>query len=344
MEIKHDIPLGPFTTLGVGGPARYFVSVRTETEVSEAFEWAATSSEEVFVLGGGSNVLVSDAGFSGLVVKNEVMGVELVDDGNSTILTAGAGEDWDRLVQSCVAKGLAGFECLSGIPGTVGGTPVQNVGAYGQEVSETIVSVKCFDRVAEAVVTLSKKECGFEYRKSIFNTGVRDRYVVLSVRYRLSKNGQPRIAYKDLTDRFGERVPSLAETRDAVLKIRRSKSMVIDPTDPNSRSAGSFFKNPVVAASVADSIAEELAQDRIPQYPAGEGMVKVPAAWLIERAGLSKGFELGRAGISQNHSLAIINRGGATASEIIALKDLIQNSVRDKFGILLLPEPILVGF
>lgn len=344
MEIGQDISLAPFTTLGVGGPAKYFVTARSEADIQEAFEWARERDVPVFVLGGGSNVLVSDSGFDGLVLKVELRGVDFTDEGEIVRVTVGAGEDWDKLVETCVSRGLAGFECMSGIPGTVGGTPVQNVGAYGQEVSETIVSVNCFDRTAGNVVTLSNAECGFEYRKSIFNTVERDRYVVLSVVYRLTQNGEPWITYKDLKEHFIKRVPTLAETRDAVLQIRRSKSMVIDERDPNSRSAGSFFKNPIVESSVADAIAEELEVDRIPQFPAGDGLVKIPAAWLIERSGLHKGFVLGNAGISENHSLAIINRGGATAEEIVALKGLIQKTVLDKFGILLQPEPILVGF
>lgn len=344
MEISHDIPLAPFTTLGVGGPATHFVTAQEDADVAEAFEWAASNGENVFVLGGGSNLLVSDAGFDGLVIKIEIGGIEFAEDGDRVFITAGAGEDWDRLVAKCVGYGYAGSECLSGIPGTVGGTPVQNVGAYGQEVSETIVSVRCFDRSTGVFVSLTNEECGFAYRKSIFNTTERDRYVVLTVKYRLTANGEPKITYKDLKDISRDRSPTLAETRDAVLEIRRSKSMVIDPDDPNSRSAGSFFKNPIVPVSVADSIAEELEVDRIPQFAAGDGLVKIPAAWLIERSGIEKGFAIGNAGISTNHSLAIINRGGATSAEIVALKDLIQKAVLDKFGISLQPEPILIGF
>lgn len=344
MEINQQVPLAPFTTLGVGGPAKYFISARSEADVKDAFAWAEERGENVFVLGGGSNILISDRGFDGLVLKIDLTGVDFHNDGETVLVTAHAGEDWDCLVEKCVENGLAGFECLSGIPGTVGGTPVQNVGAYGQEVSETIVLVRCFDRVDRMVLSLSNKECGFAYRKSIFNTTERDRYVVLSVVYRLVKNGAPRTVYKDLLEHFGDRKSTLQETREAVLGIRRSKSMVIDANDPNSRSAGSFFKNPIVPSSVANTIAAELKLDRVPQFPAGDGLVKIPAAWLIEQAGLSKGFVLGNAGISQNHSLAIVNRGGASAAEIVALRDLIQKTVRDKFGIELQPEPIFVGF
>ncbi|MEQ1763337.1 MAG: UDP-N-acetylmuramate dehydrogenase [Pyrinomonadaceae bacterium] len=344
MQILENIPLAPYTTLGVGGPAKFFSAARTAEELADLFGWAKSSLENVFILGGGSNILVSDAGFEGVVIKIEVEGVEFENDGDAVVLTVGAGEDWDGFVTKCVDRELAGVECLSGIPGTVGGTPVQNVGAYGQEVSESIVSVRCFDRAAGAIIELSNEECGFEYRKSIFNTSNRDRYVVLSVGYRLVKGGDPKIAYKDLQQRFAGRVPSLKETREAVISIRREKSMVIDAADPNSRSAGSFFKNPIVSSSVADSIAEELELDRIPQFAAGAESVKIPAAWLIEQAGFTKGFALGNAGISANHSLAIINRGSATAAEIVALKDLIQKTILDKFGISLQPEPIFVGF
>ncbi|HEX6278439.1 MAG TPA: UDP-N-acetylmuramate dehydrogenase [Pyrinomonadaceae bacterium] len=344
MEIEQNIPLAPFTTLGVGGPARWFVLVSNEAELIEALEWAERAGEKAFVLGGGSNILVSDAGFDGFVIKIEIAGVEFEAEDGSVLITAGAGEDWDRLVKTCVLRGLAGIECLSGIPGTVGGTPVQNVGAYGQEVSETIVSVRCFDRFQRNVVELSNAQCGFEYRKSIFNSTERDRYVVLSVVYRLLRGGEPKIVYKDLLERFDGVKPTLAATREAVLFIRRSKSMVIDPADPNSRSAGSFFKNPIIDNSLADSIADEVGVDRVPKFVAPDGMVKVPAAWLIERAGFNKGYVLGNAGISGNHSLAIINRGDATAADIVALKDIIQKRVFDKFGVELHPEPIFVGF
>jgi UDP-N-acetylmuramate dehydrogenase len=206
------------------------------------------------------------------------------------------------------------------------------------------VSVRCFDRASRSTIELTNDDCGFEYRKSIFNTSERDRYVVLSVVYRLKPGGEPKITYKDLQERLAGRVPSLGETREAVLAIRREKSMVIDRADPNSRSAGSFFKNPIVRTSVADSIAEELGLESIPHFPAGDEGVKIPAAWLIEQAGFRKGYGLGNAGISANHSLAIINRGSATSAEIVALKDLIQKTVLDKFGIALQPEPIFIGF
>lgn len=339
--IQENVPLAPFTTLGVGGLARFFVKAETEDDLSEAFGYAVQHSIPMFVLGGGSNIVVSDAGFDGLVVHVVLKGMDFTETG---VVTAAAGEDWDDFVGACVDRNLAGVECLSGIPGSIGGTPVQNVGAYGQEVSETIVSVRCFDRETGEFIELSNAACGFEYRKSIFNSTHRDRYIVTSVEYRLEKNGAPKIVYKDLIEYFDGRTPTLRETRDAVISIRRAKSMVIDAADPNSRSVGSFFKNPVIPASIAVDIAVRIGIEKLPQFPVNEVSVKIPAAWLIEQAGFQKGFRLGNAGISDNHSLAIVNRGGAAAAEIIALKELIQERVEEKFGIAIEPEPIFVGF
>lgn len=332
--------MAPLTTLKVGGPARFFVRAESESQVVDGFAYAAGNDLDVFVLGGGSNILVSDSGLNGLVIQIALKGTNF----NGSLVTAQAGEDWDTLVASCVERDLAGIECLSGIPGFVGGTPVQNVGAYGQEVSETIVSVRCFDRPSGEIVELDNVDCGFTYRTSIFNSTQRDRYVVLAVTYDLSANGTPKIVYKDLKEYFGDRRPTLVETRETVLRIRRAKSMVIDPADPNSRSAGSFFKNPIVEAAKFEKIAANSSQEPVPRFAAGDGKVKIPAAWLIEQAGFQKGYRLGNAGISTNHSLAIVNLGGASASEILALKEKIQDSVMRKFDILLQPEPVFVGF
>jgi UDP-N-acetylmuramate dehydrogenase len=351
LEISENVPLAPLTTLQVGGPARYFVSASNEQAVVDALEFGAKKNLEVFILGGGSNILVSDQGFDGLVVQVALEGIskshaftreENPVTPEGVTLTAAAGEDWDSFVEYCVANDLAGVECLSGIPGFVGGTPVQNVGAYGQEVSETIATVRCFDRERLEFVDLSTDDCEFTYRKSIFNSSQRDRYVVLAVSYVLLRGGQPKIAYKDIKDHFGTHRPTLRETRDAVLAIRRLKSMVIDANDPNRRSAGSFFKNPIVLRQRFDEIAAEFGS--IPHFPANDGFVKIPAAWLIERSGFAKGYEHGNAGISTNHTLAIINRGAATADEILSLKSDIQSAVESKFDIFLQPEPVFVGF
>lgn len=353
IDIQENISLAPLTTLQVGGNARYFVTAETEDAVIEALAYAEKNVLPVFILGGGSNVLISDDGFAGLVINIAIKGRELIVGSggpetnsqlstlNSQLITAGSGEGWDGFVAFCVENDLAGIECLSGIPGFVGGTPVQNVGAYGQEVSESIVSVDCYDRQKKELVTLTNAECGFSYRKSIFNSTHCDRYVVLSVTFALRKSGEPKVVYKDLVEHFGERQPSLAEVREAVLHIRRSKSMVIDAADPNSRSAGSFFKNPVVSLEKLAELQAEIGS--VPYFPFGDD-VKIPAAWLIERSGLSKGFALGNAGISSKHTLAIINRGGASANDILELKDEIQRAVAEKSGIMLDPEPVFVGF
>ena len=345
MDLQENIPLAPFTTLNVGGPARFFCIAESEDDLQRAFRFASANKLEVFVLGGGSNILISDNGFPGLVVQIALSGTEFREDSSGKVrLTAAAGEDWDRLVAETVARGLAGFECLSGIPGSVGGTPVQNVGAYGQEVSGTIDTVRCFDRTRNEFVVLNNDECGFSYRRSIFNSSEQDCYVVVSVDYLLRAGGTPNVTYRDLAETFAGRDPSLSETRDAVLRIRSSKSMVIDERDPNSKSAGSFFKNPIVPADRVLSIATAAGVDNAPHFPAGKGLVKVPAAWLIERAGFAKGSRDGRVGISTNHSLAIVNLGGATADDILRFKQAIQDAVYEKFRINLVPEPVFVGF
>ena len=341
MNILQNISLAPLTTLKIGGPARYFVRAENESDIIHALEFVADKGLEVFVLGGGTNVLVADAGFGGVVLQVAMKGVAYDTFADSTLVTAMAGEDWDVLVKSCVNSGLAGVECMSGIPGYVGGTPVQNVGAYGQEVAETIERVRCFDRLTGQIVELTNAQCGFTYRTSIFNSSERGRYIVLSVAYRLVQGGQPKFVYKDLAERFDRGEPTLHEIRTAVIEIRRAKSMVIDPTDPNSMSAGSFFKNPVVNGDQLDDL-----RGRFPDLPSfgfGEAF-KVPAAWLIEHAGFKKGYRLGKAGISANHTLAIINTGGAAAADVIALKDIIQVKVLEAFGIALQPEPVFVGF
>ncbi|CAN5723422.1 UDP-N-acetylmuramate dehydrogenase [soil metagenome] len=354
IQLETNVPLGPMTTLGIGGPAKYFVRVFDENALVAALNFAKIKMLPVFILGGGSNVLVSDEGFEGLVVhilidrsKGRIAELESQKvNGNESYLikiTAGAGENWDDVVRFCVTNELAGIECLSGIPGSVGGTPVQNVGAYGQEVSETIVAVRCIDTETLTAVELSNSDCGFLYRKSIFNTMERGRFVVTDVTFALKHNGEPKVEYKDLIEHFGSRKPTLREIRDAVLAIRRKKSMVIDPADPNSRSAGSFFKNPII--SVAKFA--ELNKTRgggVPNFRAGDGYVKVPAAWLIEEAGFAKGYSRGNVAISANHSLAIINRGHAKSKEIVSLKDEIVSAVEARFGITLVPEPVFLGF
>ncbi|MEP6946270.1 MAG: UDP-N-acetylmuramate dehydrogenase [Acidobacteriota bacterium] len=339
----ENVPLAPLTTFGIGGPARFFVRAENLGILQEALQFARSNEKPIFILGGGSNILVSDRGFGGIVIQIAFRGIEPANETAETIcLQVGAGEEWDAFAAYCVERDYAGVECLSGIPGSVGGTPIQNVGAYGQEVSETIVSVDVYDRASGTIVKLLNSECGLAYRTSIFNTITRDRYIVLSVQFRLVKGGAANIRYRDLADQFDGRTPSLAETREAVLNVRRSKSMVIDPDDPNSRSAGSFFKNPIVSKEAFDDISARFTN--VPGFKVDGSQIKIPAAWIIENAGFPKGYVGGNAGISNNHTLAIINRNGATAVEIIALKNKIENAVFAMFGICLTPEPIFVGF
>lgn len=350
MLIEENVPLGPLTTLGVGGPARLFVHATTQDDVMAAVEYARSNHLPLFVLGGGSNLVVADGGFNGLVVKIGIMGVKVQDGrGHRREYEAGAGEDWDALVARTVAEDCAGIETLSGIPGTVGGTPVQNVGAYGQEVAETIQSVRVLDLQTMQVEELSNAECGFSYRTSIFNTSAAGRYIVLGVRYSLEPGGAARITYADLKKHFGDAAgpPTLQQTRDAVRAIRLSKAMLIVPDDEDCRSAGSFFKNPIVELAKYEEVAGGAAKQgksAPPKYPTGDGKVKLSAAWLVENAGFPKGYAKGNAGISRKHSLAIVNRGGATAAEIVALKDEVRHGVAEAFGIQLHPEPVLLGF
>jgi UDP-N-acetylmuramate dehydrogenase len=353
LDIREDVPLAPFTTFGIGGPARYFAEATTPAHLQQADAWAKERSLPLFVLGGGSNLLVRDTGFPGLVLHMQIFGTEHVGDG---LFAVGAGENWDDFVSDAVQRGFAGIECLAGIPGSVGGTPVQNVGAYGQEVAETIESVRALDRKAGSFVDLPKAQCRFRYRESRFNTDEPGRYIVHRVDFQLRANGAPSLRYADLQRRFANapQPPALAEVASAVRDIRRSKGMLLVPGDPDCRSAGSFFKNPILPADVLSRIAVELHIDRahIPHWPAGPqagppGTIKLPAAWLLERAGFAKGFRDGPAAISSRHSLALINRGDArgdaTCADIERLQDRIVATVRDRFGITLEREPVLLS-
>jgi UDP-N-acetylmuramate dehydrogenase len=348
MLIQEHVPLAPLTTIRVGGPARYLVEAKTIGETCEAITFARTRNLPLFVLGGGSNLVVSDGGWPGLVLKVGIVGSEEHIENGKALFEVGAGEDWDKLVARSVAQNCAGIECLSGIPGSVGGTPVQNVGAYGQEVAETIHAVLAFDLRDNQVRELCNDACGFSYRTSIFNTTEPGRYVILRVTYALTPGGEPRVHYTDLKKYFSgwKGVPTLAETRDAVRKVRASKGMLISPGDDDSRSAGSFFKNPVLSPEQYQELSARAAAKKlqVPSYPALEVLRKVSAAWLVEHSGFSKGFGSGRVGISRKHALAIVNRGEATAADIIAFQEQIQQRVQDIWGIRLQPEPVFVGF
>jgi UDP-N-acetylmuramate dehydrogenase len=351
LRTQENIPLAPLTTFKVGGPARYFVEAHSEHEVSEAVAYALARKLPLFVLGGGSNLVVSDDGWPGLVLRVSLAGVEFEGDRQKMLFHASAGENWDSLVALAVSKNCGGIECLSGIPGAVGGTPVQNVGAYGQEVSEAITRVRTLEIATGLVLNLSNADCGFSYRSSIFNGTRQGEFIVLEVSYRLCRNGGPRIEYADVKNFFAAtnlENPTLQQVRDAVRSIRQSKAMLLVEGDQDCRSAGSFFKNPIVSAAEADRI-QALAEKRVPgkslpRYPAANGQVKLAAAWLVEHSGFAKGYSLGSVGISHKHTLAIVNRGGAKAKDILALKDEIEKKVFDAWGVRLQPEPVFVGF
>lgn len=347
VHIQENVPLAPLTTLQVGGPARWFALAQNEGDVRSAVEFASEQKAPLFVLGGGSNLVIADSGFSGVVLKIALHGIEEHNSGDKRTFHAAAGEDWDGFVAHAVAQDCAGIECLSGIPGTVGGTPVQNVGAYGQEVAETVTSIRVLDSTTGEVRDISPSDAGFTYRSSIFNTAQRGRYIVLRVSYALTPGAPPKIEYADLKRHFdGKAAPTLAETREAVRHIRMSKAMLLAPGDEDSRSAGSFFKNPIISPTEYARIAGIVAARGLkpPSYPAADGKVKIAAAWLVEQSGFEKGYTRGPAAISRRHALAIVNRGGATAADIVALKDEIQKRVFDTFGLQLQPEPVFVGF
>jgi UDP-N-acetylmuramate dehydrogenase len=348
MNILENVPLAPLTTLKVGGPARYFTEAKSAAEVGEAVNFARSQKLPFFVLGGGSNLVISDAGWPGLVVKMAISGIEERNDQDSTFFEVGAGEEWDRFVARAVFRNCAGVECLSGIPGSVGGTPVQNVGAYGQEVSDTIDSVLVFDLRDGQLRELCSEACQFQYRTSIFNTSERGRFIIVRVTYRLIPGGKPRIEYADLKKHFAgfQNPPSLTGTREAVRRIRATKGMLITSGDEDCRSAGSFFKNPVLQSDQFEELKKRAAAKslQIPSYPALDAQRKVSAAWLVEHSGFFKGYSSGQVGISRKHALAIVNHGGSSASDVLGLKDHIQQRVEEIWGLQLEPEPVFVGF
>ncbi len=392
-NVREQVRLSRFTTLGLGGPARRFVVAGTDEEIIAAVRAADQRGEPLLVLGGGSNLLISDNGFPGTVIQVATKGVHRMTGpdeagldraspdeagpgrpapGAPVTLTVAAGEEWDTVVASCVAADLAGLECLSGIPGLTGATPIQNVGAYGQEVADTITRVRAYDRATDQVVDLAAADCGFGYRTSAFKRSitapaVTGRFVVLGVTFQLTSDRLSRpVRYAELAGALGlgagltdqaARAP-LGDVRSAVLRLRRRKGMVLDPGDPDSRSAGSFFTNPVLDAGQFATL-RRVVDERcgpgvpIPQFPAGPGQVKVPAAWLIGKAGFQRGYEHAApadgkrpgpaAHISTKHTLALVNPGGASAAEVVGLAREIRDRVHDIFGVELASEPVLVG-
>jgi UDP-N-acetylmuramate dehydrogenase len=316
----------------------------TQEDVHAIHQWSVQHDLPLFLLGGGSNIIVSDHGFAGLVLSMAVTGVTMTSTGGTTIVAAGAGVSWDRLVESLVAQGLSGVECLSGIPGTVGGTPIQNVGAYGQEVANVIERVSAFDRSRSDFVELGPGDCGFSYRMSRFKARDAGRFIVCGVSFRLTTSN-PVLTYPELVGelaRHGTAHPRPKDVRDAVLAIRRRKGMVLDDGDPDTRSVGSFFMNPVVTLDERKRIAD-LVGDEVPGFTAAESRVKIPAAWLIERAGMRKGHADQTVGLSTKHPLAIVNRGGATTRDVIRFAAKVKRAVVDWCGVWLRPEPVFVG-
>ena len=348
--ILENVSLAPRTTLSVGGPARFYAEPRSPAAVRAALEWAGERAIAVRVLGGGSNLLVADRGVAALVLGVHITGVDVYTSPDAVHVTAGAGEPWDPFVERAVDSGWAGLECLSGIPGKVGATPIQNVGAYGQDVSETIERVDAIDRATAEPVTFSARECAFAYRDSAFKHALADRFVLTSVTFRLTPGGAPALRYAELTRALaGAPSPTLAQVRATVIALRRSKSMVFDPADENHRSAGSFFTNPLVTEpqlAAAREAARPLlrAGEKIPEFPAEPGLTKLSAGWLIERAGFPRGTHEGAVGLSTRHALAIVNRGSATAADIVAFATRIKRGVFETFGVSLVPEPVLLGF
>jgi UDP-N-acetylmuramate dehydrogenase len=333
IQFERDVPLAPFTTLGIGGPARFFARITSVDQLREALAFDGP----VFILGGGSNLLIADEGFDGLVIRIELRGVEF----RGEIAQVAAGEPWDEFVAMAVERGLAGIECLSGIPGLTGATPIQNVGAYGQDVSETIDRVEAFDRKTSTIVEFTNEECRFGYRASYFKNVEKERYVILSVTFRLNAGGPASVRYPEL-DKYLDGERDLRRVREAVIAIRKRKGMVLDPNDPDTRSDGSFFMNPVITDDQYTEFAM-LAPDA-PHFAGGAGHVKLSAAWLIEHAGFQKGFVHGNVGLSSKHTLAVINRGGGTASEVLELVCMIQDRVRAAFAVDIYPEPNFIGF
>lgn len=355
-QLRQVFPLASVTTLRLGGPARRVITASSADEIAQSVRDVITSGEPTLVLGGGSNVVIPDAGFAGTVILVRSRGVEVLDPGSGAdrdlvTIRVAAGEPWDDVVALAVASGWSGLECLSGIPGSAGGTPIQNVGAYGQEVSETIVGVEVLDRDTGRRTRLPADACGFGYRTSVFKHS--QRYVVLSVDFRLRRaDVSAPVRYPELARALdcpvGATAP-LSVVREAVLALRARKGMVLDETDRDTWSAGSFFTNPVLTASAAEALRRRTADlGELPTWPvagaaSGAEQVKVSAAWLIERAGFHRGY--GRAGvaISGKHTLALTNRGHGTTAALLALAAEVRDGVRDRFGVTLYPEPVLVN-
>ena len=370
IQVSHPpVLLADYTTLGLGGPAKTFVSADTERALIHAVRSADRAGEPALLIGGGSNLVIADAGFPGTVIHVNTRGLTFVDAGDGAVnVTVAAGADWDDVVAAAVGEGLAGLEPLSGIPGRAGATPIQNVGAYGREVAEVITEVRVYDRQENQIRLIPNEGCRFSYRTSLFKSGRPEalvslpgsarsqtagqpRYVVLDVTFRLVRQSlSAPVRYAELAAELGVELgeqAAVGEVRAAVIKIRSRKGMVLNPGDPDTRSAGSFFTNPVLTAEEfagVETAAAARGAGQVPRYPAGEGLVKVPAAWLIEHSGFAKGYGApGQARVSSKHTLALVNAGEAKTANLLALAREIVSGVRAAYGVTLTPEPILVG-
>jgi UDP-N-acetylmuramate dehydrogenase len=349
--VVENVPLASMTTLRLGGPARRVIAPEREHDLIEAVREIDENDGRLLVVGGGSNLVVGDDGFDGTVVRMTTRGIHVAEEADGVrLVTVAAGEPWDELVARCAGEGLSGVECLAGIPGLVGAVPMQNVGAYGQDVSETIVRVRTWDRVARRVVDFDRDACGFAYRSSVFRGS--DGHVILDVTFGLPASDlSAPIRYAELARalgvREGERAP-LSRVRETVIALRRGKGMVIDEADPDTTSAGSFFTNPILAAGDLEVLRERVKPllspgQTMPVFPEADGRSKVSAAWLIERAGFTKGYAAGPVAISSKHALALTNRGGATTQELLVLARMIRDGVKAKLGVTLENEPVFVG-
>jgi UDP-N-acetylmuramate dehydrogenase len=345
LAVHQRVPLAARTSLRVGGAARWYAVAASAADVAAAHAWSRARGVPMLALGGGTNVVVADEGVEALVVAVQPRGLSVAERGDLVTITAAAGEPWDGVVQAAVSRAAAGLECLSGIPGLTGGTPIQNVGAYGQEVSSVIEQVTAFDTVTGTMTALAASECAFAYRSSRFKARDAGRFLICEVRFGLTK-GEPTASYADVSAALkarGVSQPSVGDVRATILDIRRRKAMVIDDTDPDTRSVGSFFTNPVVSAADAERVATRAGR-AAPSFPQPGGMVKLPAAWLIERAGFSRGMRDGAVGLSSRHTLAIVTRDGATAADVIRFAARVARQVEALFGVRLRPEPVLGGF
>jgi len=334
--------LAALTTLGLGGAPAQFESASSESELVELVRSSRSLDRPLLILGGGSNIVAADGPINATVVKMALRGTQVKPTRDQVLVTVGAGETWHDFVEAMTHEGFAGVECLGGIPGSVGATPIQNVGAYGQEVSQVIAQVRVLNKKTLKFRTLHHQECAFGYRSSLFKTSARDQYIVVSVTFALRPSGAPSLNYAELK-RALPTDASLMDVFNEVIRLRRSKSMVYDPKDENHRSCGSFFVNPQLAPAEFDALKTRLGAD-LPSFPGERGSVKIPAAWLIERAGFEKGTRTAAVGLSSKHALCLVAHDGATSAQLVGLAQSIRERVESQLGVRLIPEPEFWGF